>query len=36
MHRDHYTKKDIEEIQPEVIIFEVVERHTDALLGPLY
>lgn len=36
MHRDHYTKKDVEEIQPEVIIFEVVERHTDALLGPLY
>lgn len=36
IHRDYFTPDLIEQLKPDVVIYEVVERHTDVLLNQLY
>ena len=36
IHRDYFTRDLIDQLKPDVIIYEVVERHTDVLFNQLY
>lgn len=36
IHRDQYSRQDVDDIQPDVVILEVVERHTDVLFSSMY